>query len=238
MFSRYAICDLPSAVRKSAARALWQLFEGQLIVGINADPSGDLHRFLGDGFGVQARVFDQDSGRGQSIVAAGADGDEIIIGLDHVSAAGNDKEIVDIGDHQKRFQTAQDAIRAPVFGQLYGRALQITVELLQFTFELFEKRERIRGGTRKTGDDPVMMKLAHLARVVFHHRLPEAYLPVTRHDDFAAMTNGQYGRTVHHVFNRFDALQLLERFERLELFELGKRNGSNRSRSSNRSSRH
>ena len=82
-----------------------------------------------------------------------------------------------------------------------------------------------------------MMKLAYLACIVLHHRLPEAHLPIACDDDFSAVANGQYGRTVHHIFNRAEVLRLLEQLKRLERLEPGKGNRSSRSKSSNRSSR-
>src|SRR5206468_9565900 len=84
------------------------------------------------------------------------------------------------------------------FGQFYRPALKVAVELFQLRLELFEQRESIRRRPREAGDDSVMMKLTDFTSAMFHDGLPEAHLSVSHHDDFAAMTNRQYGCAVQH----------------------------------------
>jgi hypothetical protein len=50
----------------------------------------------------------------------------------------------------------------------------------------------------ETRDDFIVMQLAHFSRAMLHHRLPQAHLPVAHDDNFAAVTNRQYGRAMHH----------------------------------------
>jgi hypothetical protein len=70
---------------------LTQLFNRELVVGIDADLSGDLQAFLGDLAGVEFGVLDQGAGGGEGVAAAGADGDDALVGLDDVAVAAEDE---------------------------------------------------------------------------------------------------------------------------------------------------
>ena len=109
-----------------------------MIVGVNADAGRYAHRLLGDDPGIQLRVFDQHARGGKGVIAAGTDGDNVVVGLDHVAGAGNHEKIAAIRDNQQRFQPAQHAIRAPIFGELHRRPLEIAVELLELGLKLLE----------------------------------------------------------------------------------------------------
>src|SRR5439155_22074564 len=113
-------------------------------------------------------------------------------------AAGDDQQVVAVSDDYPRLRPPQNAIRAPVFDQSHRRALKVAVELFQLRLEVFEERESIRRRPREAGDDSVIMKLTDFTSAMFHDGLPEAHLSVTHHDDFAAMTNRQYGCAVQH----------------------------------------
>ena len=180
--------------------SLGKFLEGQLIVGVDTNPGSRAHRLFRNRSGLEVRVLHQGSGGSQRVIAPGTDSDQIIVRFYDVAAAGNYQQVINIGDNQKRLQAAQHSIRAPVFGELDRGALQISIELFQFRFEFFEQREGVRRSPRKAGDHSVMMKLAHLPRIVLHHRLAEADLPVPRDDNFAAAPNRQYRCTVHHRF--------------------------------------
>ncbi len=79
-------------------------------------------RLFRDGVGVQLRVLDENARRGQSKIAARADGDHAVVRLHHVAATGDDQEIVGVGDNQQRFEPPKHTVGAPVLGQLHRRA--------------------------------------------------------------------------------------------------------------------
>src|SRR6266850_532037 len=86
--------------RRIPASLLRQLFEGKLIVSIDADFCSDPHGFFSDDSGIQLRMLEQDTSRRQSIVSTRPDGDEAIVRFDDISATGNNQQVVDISDNQ------------------------------------------------------------------------------------------------------------------------------------------
>jgi hypothetical protein len=110
-----------------------------LLVRKNAYRSGSAHRLFRDRACVQLAVLHQNPGRGQGKVAARADGDDPIVGLDHVSGPRNHQRAFRIRDDQKGIEPPQDAIGPPILGQLNRGALQVAIELFQLRFELLKK---------------------------------------------------------------------------------------------------
>ena len=78
---------------------------------------------------------------------------------------------------------AQVLIGAPLFAQLHGCPLQLSVILLEFCFEPGEQREGVGSRARKTGDDFVIVEAADLSRAGFHDRLIEGNLAIARDCD-------------------------------------------------------
>jgi hypothetical protein len=71
--------------------------------------------------------------------------------------------------------------------------------LLQLSFELFKKRERVGGRAGKSRNHAVVIKLAHFLGRMFEHRLSKRHLTVPGDHDFSAMTDGYYGCPVKHL---------------------------------------
>src|SRR3546814_6990620 len=64
------------SVMANSAAAAWQAFDGDVLVGVDADVAGDLHGFAGDCLGIQGIDVDQGARRRQRERPAGADADE------------------------------------------------------------------------------------------------------------------------------------------------------------------
>ena len=61
---------------------------------------------------------DQGPGRGQGVVAAGADAEDAVGRLDDVAGAGDEQRVLGVDDGDQRFEPAQGAVDPPVLGQL------------------------------------------------------------------------------------------------------------------------
>jgi hypothetical protein len=66
---------------------LAELFDRKLVVGVDAYLPGDLEAFFGDLAGGEFSVLDEGAGGGEGVAAAGADGDDALVGLDDVAAS-------------------------------------------------------------------------------------------------------------------------------------------------------
>ena len=113
--------------------------------------------------GAQLGVVQQRLGGGLRIGAAGADGDDAVLGFQHVTVAGDDERGFLVGHGQHGLQAAQHPVGAPVLGQLDGGAHQMALVLFQLGLEALEQRERVGRGAGETRDDLVVVELAHLA---------------------------------------------------------------------------
>lgn len=158
-------------------------------VGEYADVARNLEGLLDNGPGIQLGVFQQRDGGGLGEVAAAADGDEIVLRLHHVTVAGDDEGFVFVGHGQQRFETAQGAIGAPIFGQRHGGALQITLMGLQFCFETFEQGEGIGGTASETGQHLAVIEAMNLAGVALHDGVAKRDLAIATDDDLTVAAN-------------------------------------------------
>src|SRR6185503_6110498 len=95
-------------------------------VGIDADLGGDLQSALNDLARRQVGVLDESARRRQRVRAAGADGKDAVVGLDDVARARDDETVLTISNGEKRLETAQNAIAAPILGELDGGSLKIS----------------------------------------------------------------------------------------------------------------
>src|SRR6185312_2507924 len=116
-------------------RRLFQRLDGMGKIGIDAQVAGDLERFLHDVERRKFGVFMERARRRLRECAAGTDGADALLGLQHVAVAGDDQRRFAVRDQQHRFQPAQDAVGAPVFRQLYRSAHQMSLVLFQLAFE-------------------------------------------------------------------------------------------------------
>ena len=106
-----------------------------------------------DRLGVELVDVDQRARRGERVVAARADADEPVLGLQHVAGAGQDQRDALVGDRHHRLEPAQIAVGAPILGELDAGARQLPGILLELGFEPLEQGEGVGGGAGKAGDD-------------------------------------------------------------------------------------
>jgi hypothetical protein len=73
---------------------------------------------------------------------------------------------------------AQHAIRTPFLSQFDRCAIQISLKLLQFSFQPGKERESIRRGARKAYENAIVIDAPDLSGVMLNDRVPEGYLAV------------------------------------------------------------
>ena len=76
-----------------------------------------------------------------------------MLGLEHVAVAGDDQRSFAIGHREHRLEPAQDAVGAPVLGELDRRAQQVALVLFELGFEALEQREGVRGAAGESGEN-------------------------------------------------------------------------------------
>jgi hypothetical protein len=140
-----------------------QRFDDVVLVGVDAEVAGDFQRLLDDGLGRQLGIAQQAQRRRLGVGAAGADGGQAVFRFQHVAVAGQDQRVLGVGHDQHGFQAAQDAVGAPVAGQLDRGAHQVALVLFQLGFEAFLQGERVGGGAGEPGQDLVVVQAADLA---------------------------------------------------------------------------
>src|SRR2546426_3014600 len=101
-----------------------------------------------------------------------------------------------IGDHQHRLQPAQDAVGAPVLGELDRRAHQVALVLVELRLEALEEREGIRRAAGESGEDLILVQAPHLLRAALDDDLPERDLAVAAERDARAAANRKDGGAV------------------------------------------
>ena len=79
-----------------------------------------------------------------------SNGDDALLGLQHIAIAGDDEGGAGVGHGQHGLQAAQHAVGAPVLGQLDGRPGQVALVFFEFGLEALEEGEGIGRGPRKT----------------------------------------------------------------------------------------
>src|SRR5262245_52449601 len=172
-----------------------QLFYGDLVVRVDADIGGDAHRFLGDSFCVQGRVAGEGARDCEGEVAAGADGADGVLWLDDVARTGDDEGGLAVGDDEEGLEAAEQAVSAPVLGELDCGAAEVAVHLAELVLEALVERERISAGAGEARKHAVVVETPDLPRVPLHDRLPDGHLSVAGHDDAAAVTDADDRRT-------------------------------------------
>ena len=141
--------------------------------------------------------LDKSARGGQSVRAAGADGADAVVRLDHVAIAGKQEGGFRVGDDQQRVQVAQRAVRAPFLGELDGGARQIAVKFLQLVFEAPEERERVGGAAGESRDNFVVVEAARLLALCLITPSPSGDLAIGGEDDFIVFADAQNRGAVH-----------------------------------------
>src|SRR5258705_10631990 len=83
-----------------------------------------------------------------------------------------------VGDGEHCLEPAQDAVGAPVLGELDRRAHEVALVLVELRLEALEEREGIGGAAGEAGEDAILVEAAHLIRPALDDDLAEGDLPV------------------------------------------------------------
>jgi hypothetical protein len=101
-----------------------------------------------------------------------------------------------IGHCHHRFEAAEVAVGAPVFGEIDASAFKLVGEAFELGFKAFEQGKSIGRGTGETGEDGTVADAADLARVAFDDGVAEADLAITGHGNRTVCTDAENGRAV------------------------------------------
>ena len=130
---------------------------------------------------------------GERVRAAGADGEDAVVGLDDVAGAGDDEAVLLVDDDEQRLEPAEHAVAAPVLGQLDRGAREVVRIALELLLELLEEREGVGRGAGEAGEHLAAAQRAHLLRVRLHDRLADGHLTVAADRDAAIAADGEDG---------------------------------------------
>src|SRR5687767_3622395 len=164
----------------------FERLDAALLVGIDADVAGDCQRLVDDFFRRQRRILEQGPRRSLGIGSAGADGEDAVLGFEHVARAGDDERALLVGDGEHRLQPPQDAVGAPVLRQLDRGAHQVSLVLVELRLEALEERERVGGAAGEAREDALLVEPPHLARAALDYDLTERHLAVAAERDGCA----------------------------------------------------
>ncbi len=170
--------------------------DSQLVVGVDAQIGGDVQRALDDVACRQFGVLEQRTRGGLCVGAAGADGQQALLGLEHVAVAGDDQRVLGVGHRKHRLQAAQHAIGAPVLGQLDCGAHELAAVFLELGLEALEQRERVGGAAGEAGQHAVVVQAADFARAGLDHDVAKGDLAVAAKRDLAPSAHADDGGAV------------------------------------------
>src|SRR5215813_6664820 len=87
---------------------------------------------------------------------------------------------------------AKKFVRSPVLREFDRSPSQVPMVLLQLRLEAAEKRERVGGRSRKSGQDLILIKPSDFARRVLNNPFAQSYLPVPGHYHISVAANAQH----------------------------------------------
>ena len=123
------------------------------MVCIDAQVGGDGHGCLDNLARVLLPGHNKSPGRRGGIATSRTDADYRVVRINHIAGAGQEIAVFDIHERQHGVEFAQIFVGAPLLGQLYGRALQVVVVLLQFGLKFFKQRQGVGHGPGKATQD-------------------------------------------------------------------------------------
>src|ERR1700682_276574 len=123
-------CTISCGVMPLTVWTSLQHLDGPLVVGVDAKIRGNGERLVDDLARPERGVVHERLGRALRIRAARADGDDAVLGLEHVAGAGDDERMLLVGYHEHRLQPAQHPVGAPVLRQLHRRAHHVALALV------------------------------------------------------------------------------------------------------------
>src|SRR2546422_8629614 len=101
-----------------------------------------------------------------------------------------------VGARQHRLQPPQDAVGAPVLGELDRGAHQVALVLVELAFEALEQRKGVRRAAGETGEDAVLVQAPNFLRAAFDDDVAEGHLAVAAERHARAAAHGKNGRAV------------------------------------------
>src|SRR2546422_5666999 len=101
-----------------------------------------------------------------------------------------------VGARQHRLQPPQDAVGAPVLGELDRRAHQVALVLVELAFEALEQRKGVRRAAGESGEDAVLVQAPDFLRAAFDDDVAEGHLAVAAERHARAAAHGKNGGAV------------------------------------------
>src|SRR3982751_3654458 len=101
-----------------------------------------------------------------------------------------------IGNRQHRFEPAQDAIGAPVLGELDRRAHEVALVLVELRLEALEQRKGVGRAASKACEDAVLVEPADLLGTALDDYVAKRDLSVAAERNAHAAANGKNGGAV------------------------------------------
>src|SRR3972149_3160000 len=173
-----AVSGRRKAIILSLSPLTSDLFEHDLIVGINADTGGDLHRPLRYLSSGQRRVRHQSPRCGEGVGPSRTDGNDPVVRLDEIAVSGEQEDMPRVGNDEHRIQTPEHPVGTPVLGQLHRGSLQITPILLKLAFEFREERLGVGGGPGETGENLTVGKTSQFLGALLEDRVTTSNSPI------------------------------------------------------------
>ena len=130
-------------------------------------------------------------GGGEGVGTAAADADDAVGGFDDIAGAADDQAHGFIGDGEHGFEPAENAIGAPILGQLDDGAAGIFRVFGELFLEAFEEGERIGGGAGETGQDLAVADPADFDGIVLGDDGAQGDLTVAAEGDLIVFADGE-----------------------------------------------
>lgn len=174
------------------------------MIGENADIGGNLHCLADYLDSWHVGVVDESSGRRQSEIGPGADGQNpIFVGLHEIAIPGDEEALLLIGNDHLGLELAQDTIGAPVLGKLDDCSLQIALELIEFGLESAVECQTVSRAAGESDQNLALAGSLHLVGTGLDDGVVEGHLAVARHARFAVAADHKDGggrEAIHGVW--------------------------------------
>src|SRR5665647_2535625 len=119
----------------------FQLLDGDVVVGVDADFAGNFHGFFSDFAGGEVSVFHEGPGSGRGIAATGTYSGQRFVGVDDVAGTGDKEGLSDVGYQQQGLKVAEHLVGSPVLGELDGGAVEVAGVLFELGLKAREEGE-------------------------------------------------------------------------------------------------
>src|ERR1035438_3327082 len=143
----------------------FQLLDGDVVVGVDADFAGNFHGFFSDFAGGEVSVFHEGSGSGCGVAASGTNGGQRLVGVDDIAGTGDEEGLADVGYQQQGLKVAEHLVGSPVLGKLDGSAVEVAGVLLELGLKAREEGEGICGRAGESGENFVLRSEEHTSEL-------------------------------------------------------------------------